>query len=82
MFFSANTADSCGRYSCECDIALFGALKTVEYNEANAHGKANCEPAVNGGDPGCCKNGQLFRHYNRNSQVCCSDGKIAAIGEC
>merc|ERR1712050_507764 len=77
-----NTVDSCGRYSCECDIALFGALKTIKYNDANANGSAVCEPALSGGDPACCKKGQLFRHYNRNSQSCCSDGTLADLGTC
>merc|ERR1712050_3604 len=76
-----NKAGSCGRHSCECDTELFRQLKTAVYVPAHANGNANCQaPKPGSGAAACCKKGQLFQHYNMNTQECCDNREIAPLG--
>ena len=83
----ANTADTCERHTCECDMELWRATINLTYdtNQENAE----CEASSSSGPPGppgppstgCCPRGQLLQFYNTNSHECC-DGYVITTNTC
>lgn len=80
-----NSKSEIARSFCECDLAFVTTSLTLTYDSAAANydAKKCTVPATASHNSACCaqKSGAFLR-YNTDSQECCSDGDVAAIGNC